>query len=146
MRVGALSLTATRVTVMVVFWGGWLVGGGSGEGGVGEKEERVGGEGMNYKGRAVIYKHPCTKQGTFYTFHQTKPCLTCCTTVTSHLYPHLYSPNHTRLVRGYTLGLHTNTYSPVPYTVTRMARCSVPPPILTQPYPTGTRVHSRTAH
>ena len=44
-RVGALSLTGTTVTVMVVFWGGWLVGGGSGEGSVGEKEERVGGGG-----------------------------------------------------------------------------------------------------
>ena len=31
-RVGALSLTGTRVTVMVVLWGGWLVGGGNGEG------------------------------------------------------------------------------------------------------------------
>ena len=44
-RVGALSLTGTRVTVMVVFWGGWLVEGGV-ERGVGEKEER--GK-MNYK-------------------------------------------------------------------------------------------------
>ena len=44
-RVGALSLTGTTVTVMVVFWGGWLVGGGSGEGGVGEKE--LGGGGGN---------------------------------------------------------------------------------------------------
>ena len=106
-RVGALSLTGTTVTVMVVFWGGWLVGGGSGEGGVGEKE-LGGGEGMNYKGRAVIYKHPCTKQGMFYTCHQTKPCLTCCTT--------------------------------------RLLLPTCAPPILTQPYPTGTRVHSRTAH
>ena len=73
-RVGALSLTGTRVTVMVVFWGGWLVEGGV-ERGVGEKEER--GE-MNYKERvylAVIYKHSYTKQnqGMFYTCHQTNP-------------------------------------------------------------------------
>ena len=73
-RVGALSLTGTRVTVMVVFWGGWLVGGRSGEG---CGRERRKGE-MNYKGRvylAVIYKHSYTKQnqGMFNTCHQTNP-------------------------------------------------------------------------
>ena len=37
-RVGALSLTGTRVTLMVVLWGGWLEGRGVERGGRRGKE------------------------------------------------------------------------------------------------------------
>ena len=83
--VGALSLTGTRVTLMVVLWGGWLVGGGNGE--VWEYEER----GDNYKYASVIYlvSYPDLPS----TFQEGTRLHSSPATLGS--YSHLYPPDHT---------------------------------------------------